>query len=73
MAAAIALVEPENFSNSKTPEGPFHTIVRHRPDRRAVELDRLRAGVEAHPAGGDSLLAGYDPGVGVRDQTYRRK
>src|SRR3954469_22198660 len=26
-ASAIALVEPENFSNSKTPGGPFQMIV----------------------------------------------
>src|SRR3954469_1843026 len=29
--SAIALVEPANFSNSKTPLGPFHTIVLARP------------------------------------------
>src|ERR1044071_7536288 len=31
IASAIALVEPANFSNSNTPDGPFHTIVFARP------------------------------------------
>jgi uncharacterized Zn finger protein len=31
IASAIALVEPANFSNSKTPEGPFQMMVLARP------------------------------------------
>src|SRR3954469_198294 len=31
IASAIAFVDPANFSNSNTPEGPFQTIVLARP------------------------------------------
>src|SRR5258708_9559331 len=31
MAAAMALVEPANFSNSNTPDGPFQMMVFARP------------------------------------------
>jgi hypothetical protein len=50
IASAIALVEAANFSNSKTPDGPFQTIVFALQDGRPVERDRLRPRVEAHPA-----------------------
>ena len=68
----MAIVPWANAGISKTPIGPFQTMVRRPAISLAEELNGLRTDIESHPFGGERAIPLEDLGFRVGRELVRQ-